>query len=227
MRSRYSTQKGFTILELMISTAVFSAVLLVILTAVTQIGRMYYKGITTAKTQEVARTVVERVSQEIQFSGASSALISSNSAVNKAICIGASRFIWKVDVPVTATQHALWVDSSTDCTPNALAAVPNSIDFISLSTANPTPIGVSTYGSELLPNGYRLAKLSISGSGALWTVSARVVYGADDLIESVNPANGATDSPRVPDRTVCKGSQVGTQFCSVSEITTTVLRRTL
>ena len=220
MQRQYSSQKGFTIVELMISTAIFSTVLLVILTAVTQIGRMYYKGITTAKTQEVARTVVERVSQEIQFSGASTAPIMSTSTTNNAICIGPSRFIWKIDVPVTAAQHALWVDSSTECTPNA-------VDSISLSIASPTPVGSLTYGSELLPNGYRLEKLSITGVGQLWTVSARVVYGAADLIESVDPATGATDVPRVPDRTVCKGSQVGTQFCSVSEITTTVLRRSL
>ena len=67
--SRFTTnQKGFTIVELMFSTTIFSAVLLLCLSALVQIGRMYYKGVTTSQTQEAARAVLDELTQAIQLS---------------------------------------------------------------------------------------------------------------------------------------------------------------
>ncbi len=63
-------QKGFTIIELLLATAVFSLVLVGATSALIQIGRMYYKGLTTSNTQETARRIMEDVSRNIQFSGA-------------------------------------------------------------------------------------------------------------------------------------------------------------
>ena len=90
-------QRGFTVVELMIATGVFSMLLVVILTAVTRIGRMYYKGLTTARTQEVARIVLDDIAQQIQYSGggADGSVVTSQtstSPVTKAVCVGKERY---------------------------------------------------------------------------------------------------------------------------------------
>jgi prepilin-type N-terminal cleavage/methylation domain-containing protein len=227
-RSR-NTQAGFTIIELMISTAVFATILLVVLTAVTQIGRMYYKGITTAKTQEVTRGLVDRISQEIQFAGPSTTPVSGvgPSTGNGLLCLGSSRYFFVANKVVGPTTHAVWYDNlGTGCTAANVAAT---ADSANMSAAAPITYLPPTKGGELLPEGYRLGKLVVTAGGSsLYTVSVRVVYGADDLIESgtagvyTSPPNAAF----VPAKAVCKGSQVGTQFCAVSELTTSVLKRT-
>src|SRR3990172_9120101 len=60
---------GFTIVELMIATTIFSVILLIVTFGMLQIGRTYYKGITLTKTQNAARSIIDTISQDIQFSG--------------------------------------------------------------------------------------------------------------------------------------------------------------
>ena len=55
--SYFSGQKGFTVLELMIATTVFSVMLLLTTTGMIQIGKVYYKGLVTAKTQDTVRSI--------------------------------------------------------------------------------------------------------------------------------------------------------------------------
>jgi prepilin-type N-terminal cleavage/methylation domain-containing protein len=64
-------QKGFTIIELMISTVIFSLVLLGASAGIIQIGKKYSKGITYARTQEVARSTVDEIAQSLQFTSQS------------------------------------------------------------------------------------------------------------------------------------------------------------
>ncbi|MCA9347461.1 prepilin-type N-terminal cleavage/methylation domain-containing protein [Candidatus Saccharibacteria bacterium] len=207
------TQKGFTIVELMIASAVFSTILLVILTAIVQVGKMYYKGITTAKTQESARTVLDRISQDIQYSGGgdSGKIITKSSTNNdvKSLCIGSDRYFYRLNVQQGASGHVLWFDrlGADGCDP----------DSVVMSSDAPT-----ADGSEILPEGMRIVKLNVQSSATnLWSVSVKVAFGADDLLETTDGSQLA-DSPELA---VCKGSAVGTQFCAVSELNTTVLKR--
>lgn len=70
-KKKIRIQRGFTIIELMISTVVFSLVLLAASAAIIQIGKKYYKGITNARTQEVARSTVDEIAQSLQFTNQS------------------------------------------------------------------------------------------------------------------------------------------------------------
>jgi prepilin-type N-terminal cleavage/methylation domain-containing protein len=70
-KSESKSQKGFTIIELMISTVIFSLVLLGASAAIIQIGKKYSKGITYARTQEVARSTVDEIAQSLQFTSQS------------------------------------------------------------------------------------------------------------------------------------------------------------
>ena len=64
-----SRNKGFTIIELMISTVIFSLVLLMCLVGIVQVSRTYYKGVTRAKTQEATRRLMDEIKESIQLSG--------------------------------------------------------------------------------------------------------------------------------------------------------------
>src|SRR5665647_2275439 len=64
---RRAQPKGFTIVELLIATAVFSVVLLLCATAIVQVGRMFYKGTIVNNTQTVSRSVINDISQAVQF----------------------------------------------------------------------------------------------------------------------------------------------------------------
>jgi prepilin-type N-terminal cleavage/methylation domain-containing protein len=64
--------KGFTIIELLIATVIFSLILLVITGAIVQFGRIYYRGIVQSRTQERSRAITESIAKNLQFSHKSS-----------------------------------------------------------------------------------------------------------------------------------------------------------
>jgi prepilin-type N-terminal cleavage/methylation domain-containing protein len=212
---RASRQFGFTIIELMIATAIFSLVLLICLTAITQIGRMYYKGITTSRTQELARSIIDEISQQIQFSGRGNTITGSftntTSGTTSSMCIGPIRYTMLNDRQVSKTndtsllkaKHALWRDEGSCPAPSVVMT----------DDLPSTVVG----GAEIVPENFRILNLSITpASGAtVFAVTVRVAYGDQDLLDLSNGFALAT----------CKGSQIGTQFCAVSELSTTVTRR--
>lgn len=60
-------ESGFTLTELMIATTIFSTILLLITLGLLSIGKNYYKGRNTARTQDVARRVIDEITQAIQY----------------------------------------------------------------------------------------------------------------------------------------------------------------
>lgn len=206
-------QLGFTIVELLIATLVFSMVLLVITIGVLSFTKAYYKGITQSNTQNTARSVIENVTQAIQFSGnAVTSPIGTNGS-SAGICIGNQRYSYLpgfelVDgTPGTdQTNHALVLDTPGQC--NGL----NAQDL----TKNPA-------GTELLSPHMRVAKLSVTQvtGTALWKVDVRIVYGDDDLLFS---PSGNLAGPRAADAT-CRSAFSGSQFCATSELSTVVEKR--
>lgn len=60
-------QRGFTIIELMIATTIFSLVLMICLAAIMTITRMYYQGTLQARTQNRVREIVDEVADEIRY----------------------------------------------------------------------------------------------------------------------------------------------------------------
>lgn len=241
-----TNNKGFTIVELLFSTTVFSIVLLLCLTALVQIGRMYYKGVTTSQTQTAARALLDEVSQSIQFSGAgvtppasldgSSAPVGPTIAVGGSItasavgyfCVGATRYTFVLDRVQDssaafnsgrkAIRHVLWADEPGVCngaTPATMATMPVDLTQVTPSSYN---------GRDLLGDNMRLIKLKIAqpsvagyaSDSSTWMVQISVAYGEDDLLV-VDSADST--------RRHCKGAQIGTQFCAVSELSTIVKRR--
>lgn len=217
-----STQRGFTVIELMIATAVFAAILVVVLTAVTQIGKMYYKGLANSRTQEATRVLLEEITDQLQYSSEAPFPLSGLSAVNDgqtyAFCIGATRYIFVVNREVVNPNHAVWSDRGglVDNPPCAATSV-------NMNTAQASPAVLG--GRDLLPVGMRLSDIEITplnSTNTLWSVKIRVAYGANDLLEA---SDGSPLSASNFKTAVCRGSAIGTQFCAISELQTTVYRR--
>jgi len=159
-------QRGFTVVELMISTAAFSAVLLLISAGVIQIGRIFYKGVTVSKTQEISRTVLDKVARDLQFSAgrAETVTIAGN---KKALCIGNNHYIYEITTPISS---------------------PN--DTIQFATS-PLGCGGVTSGTNLLADKMRLVSFSVESSCTqLCNINVKVAYGDPEVFLNNNPADG-------------------------------------
>jgi prepilin-type N-terminal cleavage/methylation domain-containing protein len=212
-----TSQAGFTIVELMIATLVFSMVLVVVTIGVMTFTKSYYRGITQSNTQNTARSVIENITQAIQFSGdkVTSPISTAGSGSSVGFCIGNQRYSyqpgWQLvdgtpNVSLKQTRHELVMDSPGDCS------------GLSAQDVTKTPTG-----TELLSPHMRIAKLSVSqvGTTGMYKVTLRVVYGDADLLYS--PSGNAAGAA-APDA-ACKVSIAGSQFCATSELSSVVGKR--
>jgi prepilin-type N-terminal cleavage/methylation domain-containing protein len=232
MKRTATDQKGFTLIELLVASMVFSVIFLGATTALLQIGKLYYKGVVTGRTQETTRGLTDQISQQLQFSNAQVANSSNQFTVTNGAdagpgsnklnfmttCVGNTRYTYRLNTQVNsgtaagtydATNnrllHALWRD-----TYNAGIGCP----AVDLSQKLPTVSG----GEEVLGQNMRLANFSVTcspGNGSnLCTVIVGVAYGDNDLLnfDAVgNPSN-------------CK-SIIGNQWCATSQFRASVLSR--
>ena len=208
--SAFGRSRGFTIMELMIATLVFSVVLLLVTAGILQIARVYIKGVTESNTQNTARSIMDTISQAIQFSGGdvTETAASPVAGTDYAFCIGNQQFSYRLgwqaenghNPTTNQTWHALVQTSASGC---------------SSSSAAQNLSNQSVNGRDLIGPHMRLSKLVVDNIDSnLYKVQVKVVYGDNDLLN--NPTAGNTS---------CRGVQAGTQFCSVSELSTIVVKR--
>lgn len=215
-------QKGFTIVEMMMATLVFGLILLVIASAIIRFTQTYYKGVTETNLQNTARTIVDQISQGIQFAGGDVFTPGGYTGHGPyRFCIGNEGYTFvrgaklnsSVINPTSDTNVFMYTENMPGCSSAAVTEPRN------------------TGGRELLQQRMRISKISVaqlSGS-SLYTINLRLVYGDDDLLCDKDTAGDCalrTLSPNLqkPNLT-CKEVRSGSQFCAVSEITTTVSRR--
>jgi prepilin-type N-terminal cleavage/methylation domain-containing protein len=215
--SRGAPPSGFTILELLVATVVFSVVLLVVTAGILQIARVYYKGVTESTTQNTARAIIDTISQAIQFSGGNVTATPSPAAAgtNYAFCVGNQQFSyvlgWQVENGVNAAKNQGWH-----------ALVQRTAAGCSTSTPAQDVRGTETVsGRDLVGEHMRLSNLVVEPAGPnQWRVTVRVVYGDNDLLNDPPGPSGPTSSDAG-----CRGERAGSQFCSVSELSTVVIKR--
>jgi prepilin-type N-terminal cleavage/methylation domain-containing protein len=190
-----ATQRGFTIIELLIATMVFSLILLLATYALLHVGNTYSKGTKLIAAQDTARSIIENISQAIQFNGMP--LVPPPAVLGPpgtlyCFSIGSVRYTFVYDQKLTTTPGAhglVWDDSNTPCAG---------------AVSWPAPPF-----TELLGQRMRIAKLSITPAGGnLYNLTVRVIYGDDDLIVNDSCKSGA-----------------GSQFCAAAELSTVVQKR--
>lgn len=206
---------GFTIIELMIATTVFSVILLLVTTGILQIGKTYYKGLLQSRTQEVARNITDEISRGIQFSGEtvqpttpfapSPPYSNATPGSRYGFCINGVGYAYIMDRQLAVPP------SGPDQRPKTLIAYDETCS--SFTVKNVT--GVS--GRELLGRGMRLTDLNVQDNGdGTYTITVGVASGEFDLLRP-NPARNNI-------RDTCL-SGTGSQFCAISKLTTTVQKR--
>lgn len=211
MHSKKNKTSGFTILELLIATTVFTIILLVATTGIIRIGNLYYKGITSARTQDVARTITSEITTDLQFASGSKILGSSPNI----FCVGDKRYTPNFDVVYRTGQNEATSGLYVETLPAG-------------QTCNG---GTASGGKQMLGNNMRLLKFNVFLTGSeLWTVNIKVAYGADDLLTHRNN-NGSTVSTTEPaitndrENAQCKSGIAGSNFCAVAQLDITVKKR--
>ena len=229
MKLTKQSQQGFTIIELLIATSVLTLILMLATVMITNIGNLYYKGITLSQTQDTVRSVVDQLTQDLQLAdglpSVPDPVVPGNPNINTSLvagqtlyatCIGTTRYSYVLDKQiVTSLPHVLWRDSigsGSICSP---------VDLSSTTTPN-SAISPGTNGAELMGTKSRLTSLVITTSSAsLYTVKVSIAYGEDDLLAGADTSNllGGTDY-----NVACAGS-TGNQFCATDRLTTSVIQR--
>jgi prepilin-type N-terminal cleavage/methylation domain-containing protein len=215
------SQAGFTIIEVAIATTVFSVVLLLSLSAVAQIGKMYYKGVVTAQTQDISRLISSEIIQNIQLTAGKVGQVEASNPLPPLsvppipqvpqgstgnFCVGDTLYSFILDVPLSNSQpHVLWADTLANC-----ETAPPAAKIRTLTNANPNG---AAGGRELLSPNMRLSKLVVKNinSTSLYAVSLGIVFGDNSVLLSTH------------DR--CTGDYSAAQFCSVVNLDTTVKKR--
>jgi prepilin-type N-terminal cleavage/methylation domain-containing protein len=213
-----NNQAGFTIVELMIATLVFSMVLLVITFGVIHFTTAYYKGINSSNTQTTTQNAIDSITQSIQFSSGGT-----TASGTTHFCAGGKVFIYDLGKEFggtpTSTNRGLYeMPADTGC-------------------SDP---GTPTGGTELLGKNMRLAAVSVTSTDSTdptvpWQVTVRITYGDTDLLCSPalngntggcssGSSNFAATATFAADDLQCR-SQVGSQFCSVSVLNSVAQQR--
>lgn len=197
-------------MELLIATVVFGVVLLAVTAAILQFTRVYYKGVTESNVQETARSIVDTIGQGIQFNGGTVTDTPFNPTAggSYAFCIGNMQYSYQVG-------HQLVDTGSFSATQKPHALVSADVAGCTSSTAAQNMSNQAISGRELLAPFMRLAKMDVTNIGTnTYRITVKVVYGDDDLLNNPTSPNAS-----------CKNIRAGTQFCAVSDITTTVVKR--
>ena len=218
MKNIGNKQHGFTIIELLIATLVVSMILLLCVYGLAQVSRFFTKGVTTATTQTVARSVLEDITGRIQVEQ-NLVLGPITSVPNKVIhCIGINRYSYSFtsddeltsSVPLTSGTRMLIREDLTSVPVTESECSGNSV--------------VANSVTQLLKENMRIVDFNINSpansNGRLYNVSLKVLYAPDDaaLAEIVylpDPLN--TKDVR------CSGA-IGSEFCGLSTLSTTVFR---
>lgn len=234
MRSK-TDQNGFTIIELMVATVVFSFILLIFNMGVIKIYNIYYKGQTQTKTQDTARAVLDSLAQDIQFGGKTIPTPSNTKAknANRVICVDNIRYTYKMGLKLLDNNisHAIVRDVASAASTPAYCDTGTVISNFNFAPLVPSAV-------ELLVPNMRVALLQLTqpdpiNKPTIYNIHIRLIYGDDDLLCS--PSHGDCSSGGsgyntdlfytfLPDDLGCK-STAGSQFCAVADLTTTVDKR--
>ena len=200
-QSQAARTEGFTIVELMLATMVFSVVLVAITAGVLHVTKQYYRGVTSSATQNTARNITDTVTNAIKFGTGSVETVDGGQTQRDepyVFCAGGYVFVYQLGKqykPNTENMVGMYVQPMQQ----SACAVPTTDD-----------------GSrrQLLGENMRVTYLRLVQAGGTYAVTVRVAYGDDDLLRHGPVGNDVQ----------CV-SDTGSEFCAVSGLTASAMRR--
>ena len=221
-----SDEKGFTIMELMIATAILAVLLLMSSVVMIGIANLFEKGINITNLQNVNRNIVSEITSDIQFSGEkvdsgsySYPTGAGTSETVYAICFGNVRYSYVINFPPSNWSHTIWKDemsSPGSCIPlNIGMPIPNcSVDV------NCIPSSTSVTGGDLAGPNMHIAYLKVQsiGNSQVYSIAIGMMLGQSYLFESSSVPPGTNY--------ICN-TNVGQQFCATSSLSAVATERLL
>lgn len=231
MKQNSVNNKGFTILELVLATVVFSMVLVVLTQTIIRLNGSYYKGVIQTQTLHVAKNITSTLSQQIQTASSADSVFGSvvssppsinwnksAAAANPAgyegyVCIGNNEYIYQlgglvVSIPSKYNEAygSLILQNDSTCI-NPGPTISNATNNLGAS--------LSSTGNvlSLVPTNMRLLKFNVtlvSNTKNLYKIDVKVAYGDDSNFDN-NPADANYQK--------CYSSSY---YCSVIELVTYV-----
>lgn len=216
-------QLGFTIVELLIATTVFSVVMVLCLAAFLRVGQLYYKGLFLARTQEATRNISDDITNQLRLNGGGTDLVRVPATNVFYMCAGSKRYSFMSNNVVNTQTES---DSNYGLVRDNLP---------SLGCVSPIASNFDNTKTELLNDKMRIvATGTLTNQTDLYTdcktvstrricnVHVHVDFGDNDLL--VNPANNAsfTTAINVVSSGNCSGPLAGSQFCATTDLDTTI-----
>ncbi len=162
-------EAGFTIVELMIATVVFSMILVIITVGVIAFSNQYYKSVNATATQNTTRNAIDMISQSIQFSGAS---ITETKPANSFFCAGGYVFSYG--------KAILYNGGDTTNANLGLYMQP-------INGSCKMPSQPFTNGKQLLSKNQRVTNLSVTSAGNnLYAIDIAIAFGEKDVLCSTD-----------------------------------------
>jgi prepilin-type N-terminal cleavage/methylation domain-containing protein len=216
-------QKGFTLIELMLSMALFSMVLVIILGAFTQINGSFYRATASTKAQEAVRRLSDEIAETVRTNSVSLPVLRNipNTSTGEnivQICSDKTSIYIRENYVLSSESKVAVRLLGTTCNPlldydGALGVLKTSGD----ATSSLVGGNVSVHGA-FLSNG---------------VLSINTLYG--DLAQAKTPAEpnglfeyeakpiGSGDTKQIP--RCLGGLSKGYQFCATSQMTTVLHNR--
>lgn len=193
-------QTGFTIIELLIATLVFSVLLIVMMSAIIRTSDLFYKGVSMSKTQEDARNVVQSIASDIQFTGG--APIAKTGVSTSVFCIGIHRYQYVLRAHVNGgSNYGIQRDDQ------------------GRSNCNPDTLCDTTTCVNMLDNNMQLNDLTIDCTkGPYCDVHIHVVFYGGSSTGLFTPSPTDTNAQ-------CTGSLSDSKICATVDYDSTVLEK--
>lgn len=195
-------KKGFTIVELMIATTIFSGILLMMIMAYLYMSKAFVHAYIQAQTQTAARNVITSVSQSLSLSGGEvRKLTPTTGPVFEAYCIGNDEYSYTINDPI---------NNSPTPTNNFSPDNPSLPFHMNNTHCQDAPDTSSSQGI-IVGNGIYIKDFSISPiatGSSIVKINIQLYYGAGGQLVTPNFN--------------CPGLDSGGEFCSTASYSTYV-----
>lgn len=193
--------KGFTIVELLVSMTFFSFILLLIFVGFVQINRSYSRGLTVKEVQNSTRNLTEDLVRTIRNTNSVDEIILDPAGYR--ICVGGIRYAWNQ-----------YDDASSSFTDETYASSTDQIKIVKIEDNLACSADIDQANSkQLIDNNHRVQYLSVEPIGSK-TYNITVVLSSYVIDDFTSFGKNAS----------CK-IRSGDQYCAIAKIETTVTSR--
>lgn len=203
---------GFTIIETLLAIAVFSLILILLVTGVMQISRSFMRGVNTTALQSTTRSISDRLSQDLQVSTYSGSI--NQVAELQYFCVGGNQYVFTPGVEYTKSNGTVGLVVTRMSTPDCSAPA--------LPLAGQTQL-LSEHTRVLF---LKITRATSVSTGSYYKLSIALGAGASDLFCLQNDATcEPASSDEVYGESVKCQTGSGSEFCAVSKLNVLVQPR--